>query len=286
MIVRLYNQPTRVPSNEDEHKRFHWVSIFAGYSSLWLFQCRRSTAFIHPNLPLPHGVARRSLLMYLNHAGYVDFRATYIRRAWCLHTFHVARGLSNITHLNSSLPVFDVEVVYILQVNWSFQHYKHSHQDYRRRTEHKMIWYKPGLSTQLAITATCFSAFLLYVNAEYCGPCQTFWFDPNADSDMIRVSLEVYTPTTVPSEPQGWQGTGLITNENFLATFKNPSTSFLSIIGMWLLHDFLQSWESVLTWNQSLFTISAVWSEHSLMSLLENGLVDEKSFGRPCFWLL
>lgn len=149
-----------------------------------------------------------------------------------------------------------------------------------------MIWYKPGLSTQLAITATCFSAFLLYVNAEYCGPCQTCWFDPNADSDMIRVSLEVYTRTTVPSEPQGWQGTGLITNENFLATFKNPSTSFLSIIGMWLLHDFLQSWESVLTWNQSLFTISAVWSEHSLMSLLENGLVDEKPFGRPCFWLL
>lgn len=103
MIVRLYNQPTRVPSNEDDHKRFHWVSIFAGYSSLWLFQCRRSTAFIHPNLPLPHGVARRSLLMYLIHAGYVDFRATYIRRAWCLHTFHVARGLSNITHLYLSL---------------------------------------------------------------------------------------------------------------------------------------------------------------------------------------
>jgi hypothetical protein len=27
-----------------------------------------------------------------------------------------------------------------------------------------MIWYKPGVSTQLAIMATCFSAFLLYVN--------------------------------------------------------------------------------------------------------------------------
>lgn len=26
-----------------------------------------------------------------------------------------------------------------------------------------MIWYKQGLPTQLAITATCFSAFLLYV---------------------------------------------------------------------------------------------------------------------------
>lgn len=31
-------------------------------------------------------------------------------------------------------------------------------------------------------------------------------------------------------------GVGLITNENFLATFKNPSTSFLSIIGMTSRH--------------------------------------------------
>lgn len=59
-----------------------------------------------------------------------------------------------------------------------------------------MIWYKPGFSTQLAITATCFSAFLLYVqyrifHLQYTSPVNTNVIN-SAVLGTIRVSSEVH----------------------------------------------------------------------------------------------